>query len=65
MAQGRHQAASGMALRMLRRRFGPLTETQEARIEALATERLEDLGEALLDFASLADLDAWLARTQA
>jgi len=30
------------------------------RIDALSLEHLEDLGEALLDFATLADLEAWL-----
>lgn len=62
---GRHQTASAMALRLLRRRFGPLSEVQEARVGALTTEQLEDLGEALLDFGSPADLDAWLARAPA
>lgn len=65
VAQGRHQGASAMALRQLRRRFGPLPEPTEARVEALTTEQLESLGEALLDFVSLADLDAWLTRSQA
>jgi hypothetical protein len=35
--------------------------TQVVRIEALTREKLEDLGEALLDFNSLTDLQAWLA----
>lgn len=51
-----------MILRQLKRRFGPLVPEREARITALPLERLEDLGEALLDFTTSADLDAWLAR---
>jgi hypothetical protein len=34
-----------------------------ARIRALPLERLEALAEALLDFQSLQDLDAWLGAT--
>ncbi|WPL19281.1 hypothetical protein Thiowin_04398 [Thiorhodovibrio winogradskyi] len=49
------------ALRLLRRRLGDLTDTQQARIQALPVEQLEDLGEALLDFTATAELDAWLA----
>ncbi|BAY91135.1 hypothetical protein FDUTEX481_09460 [Tolypothrix sp. PCC 7601] len=30
-------------------------------IESLSLEQLENLGEALLDFTSMADLDAWLS----
>ncbi|MCU0532932.1 MAG: DUF4351 domain-containing protein [Hydrococcus sp. Prado102] len=31
-----------------------------SRLETLSIEQLEDLGEALLDFTSLTDLQAWL-----
>lgn len=51
-----------MILRQLKRRFWPLTSEREARITALPLERLEDLGEALLDFTTNGDLDSWLAR---
>jgi predicted transposase YdaD len=49
-----------LALRLLRKRLGDLTAPVEAQIESLSADRLEQLGEALLDFSSLADLDAWL-----
>ncbi len=49
-----------MLLRQLRKRLGDLDAAVEAQIEGLAIERLEQLGEALLDFNSRADLDAWL-----
>jgi hypothetical protein len=51
-----------MILRQLKRRFWPLRSEREARITALPPERLEDLGEALLDFTTNGDLDSWLAR---
>jgi hypothetical protein len=51
-----------LILRLLKRRFGPLTPAREESIVSLSLERLEDLGEALLDFTASADLDDWLAR---
>ncbi len=49
-------------LRLLQRRIGPVSKTQQARITALPINDLETLCEALLDFADAADLTAWLAR---
>lgn len=57
--EGRQREAH-FALRLLRRRLGTLTDPQQARIQALSVEQLEDLGEALLDFTAPAELDAWL-----
>lgn len=51
-----------MILRQLRCRFGPLTPEREAHIRALPLERLEERGEALLNFSMSADLDSWLTR---
>lgn len=50
-----------LVLRQLQRRIGPLADAQQACVAALADEQLEDLGEALLDFADVTDLNAWLA----
>jgi hypothetical protein len=47
-------------LRQLRKRLGDLEPAVESRIERLSADHLEQLGEALLDFNSFADLDAWL-----
>jgi hypothetical protein len=44
----------------LTRRFGGLPPAVQSHIESLPLEALEPLGEALLDFNSLADLDSWL-----
>ena len=48
-------------LRLLHRRIGPVPQAQQTRIATLPIEQREALGEALLDFADLADLDSWLA----
>ena len=60
--EDRQSEARTLILRLLKRRFGPLTPEREARIASFSLERLEDLGEALLDFNASADLDDWLAR---
>lgn len=49
-----------MVLRQLKRRLGTLTAAQQGRGERLSTADLGALGDALLDFATVADLDHWL-----
>jgi hypothetical protein len=61
-AEGRRAEASALALRQLERRCGTLSPAIAARIEALDLPQLEELALALLDFQSLQDLNAWLAR---
>ena len=57
--EGREREAR-LVLRQLQRRLGPVSPAHQARITALPIDALEDLGEALLDFADTADLAAWL-----
>ena len=62
-AKGRRegrQREERLIVRQLYRRIGPISEPQQARIAALPIDQLEALGEALLDFADQADLNAWL-----
>jgi len=49
-----------LVMRLLNRKVGPLTEELQARVAALAPERLLTLGDALLDFTDQTDLIAWL-----
>lgn len=58
--EGRQEMAAELTLRQLTRKLGDLDATTRDRIAALPTERLTALSEALLDFASPADLHAWL-----
>ncbi|WPL17898.1 hypothetical protein Thiowin_02941 [Thiorhodovibrio winogradskyi] len=58
--EGRKEEASGFVRRLLTRRLGRLTVTQQQRLETLTLEQLEALGEALLDFTSATDLNTWL-----
>ena len=52
-----------MILRLLNRRLGSVSEQFSAQIQQLTTPQLEDLGEALPDFTSLADLETWLSQS--
>jgi hypothetical protein len=59
-AIGLQKEASKLVLRQLKRRFGELPPHITETIQKLTVEQLEDLGEALLDFESQADLINWL-----
>jgi hypothetical protein len=64
MEQGIEQGIErerSLILRQLHRRIGALPEPLQEQVTALAIDQLEALGEALLDFSSLADLEHWLA----
>jgi predicted transposase/invertase (TIGR01784 family) len=58
--RGRTQEAQSLILRLLSRRVGTLPAGVEAQVQALDLPRLEDLGEALLDFTGMDDLVEWL-----
>jgi predicted transposase/invertase (TIGR01784 family) len=58
--EGREEGEKLLVFRLLNRRVGELPHQVRSRIESLPLEQLENLGEALLDFTSMADLDAWL-----
>jgi predicted transposase YdaD len=58
--QGEIKATQALILRQLNRRVGIVSPEVEARIRALTLVRLEDLGEALLDFVQMSDLMGWL-----
>ncbi len=61
--EGREEAEQrerALILRLLTRRVGELPEDVRSRVATLPLEQLENLGEALLDFTSLADLQSWL-----
>ena len=49
-----------LLLRLLSKRFGKISDRSIQTINKLSLEQLEDLGEALLDFSVIKDLDNWL-----
>ena len=60
--QGRQEGKEALVMRLLRRRFGSVPEEMTARMDRLSAEQLDDLGEALLDFGTVADLEQWMSR---
>ncbi|MFM2378243.1 MAG: hypothetical protein RLZZ143_819 [Cyanobacteriota bacterium] len=59
-AIGLQKGEANLVLRLLKRRFGELPPHITETIQKLSVEKLEDLGEALLDFETQADLINWL-----
>jgi hypothetical protein len=57
---GIHQGREETLLRLLRKRCGELPEAIQERIRTLADAQLDALTDAVLDFESLSDLEAWL-----
>jgi len=53
-----------LVIRQLNRRVGEIDVSLIERFQGLSIEQLENLGEALLDFSSVADLSAWLNQQQ-
>ncbi|MDB9370365.1 DUF4351 domain-containing protein, partial [Nodularia spumigena CS-586/05] len=62
-AEGKQEGEAQLIIRLLNRRCGVLSPNQEAQIRSLDLNQLESLGEALLDFTTIADLEAWLNGT--
>lgn len=54
---------ANMVIRQLIRRCGRLTTPQTKKVRSLALPQLELLGEALLDFKNVADLESWFKAT--
>jgi len=46
---------------LLTRRVGELSVDVRSQVAALSLEQLETLGEALLDFSTIANLEMWLS----
>jgi predicted transposase YdaD len=63
---GRQTEAVALSLRQLSRRLrlDSLPDSCRTQVEQLSLSQLEALSEALLDFQSLADLEAWLRNNQ-
>ncbi|MUG97540.1 DUF4351 domain-containing protein [Scytonema sp. UIC 10036] len=58
--EGREEATVNLVVRQLNKRFGEISEELRQQIANLPLPVVEDLSEALLDFTSVADLQAWL-----
>ncbi len=58
--EGRQEGEQDLIVRLLNRRIGEIDASLIERIKGLSIEQLENLGEGLLDFSSVTDLEAWL-----
>ena len=58
--EGLEDGEKALILKLLQRKVGSLSPQTQQQVETLALEKLEALGEALLDFNSLDDLTSWL-----
>jgi predicted transposase/invertase (TIGR01784 family) len=60
--KGLQEGEANLVIRQLRRQVGELPESQSSQIKSFPISKLEDLGEALLDFQGIHDLDDWLQK---
>lgn len=58
--EGKQEGQQDLIIRQLNRRFGEIDASLIERIRGLSIEQLQGLGETLLDFSVVADLEAWL-----
>jgi len=57
---GRTNEGRSLVLRQLTRKLGDISPEIQARVNSLTLDRVESLGEDLLDFTQMADLTSWL-----
>ena len=58
--EGVQRGKQDTVIRLLTRRIGIVPPQLQAQVQSLSIEQLDRLSEALFDFASAADLTAWL-----
>lgn len=58
--EGEQEGKKNLLLRILSKKFGKLRDEYIKSINGLNIAQLEDLGEALLDFKDINDLEKWL-----
>ncbi len=59
LEEGRQEGERLLVLRLLTRRVGSLPDALQSQIKTLPLDQLEALAEALLEFQSITDLEAW------
>jgi heme oxygenase len=60
--EGRQEGKEELVVRLIHRRFGDVSSQVMERLNHLSSEQLNELGVALFDFQTPADLDIWLSR---
>ncbi|MBE9145095.1 DUF4351 domain-containing protein [Planktothrix mougeotii] len=64
LLEGRQREAMLFVTRLITRRLGAIAPEIQEQIQTLSVEELENLGEALLDFSEVTDLENWLNQRQ-
>jgi len=62
--EGIHDGKETLIARQINKRFGSTPTEIAERLSTLSSNDLDNLGEAMFDFSTLADLEAWLLRNQ-
>jgi predicted transposase YdaD len=57
---GAQRELSKILVRLLTRKFGKVSPRLKTRLSKMPVDQLEDLAEAIFDFETVADLNAWL-----
>ncbi len=61
--EGRQEGKEEFVARLIKRRFGKISSSIIEQLDHLFSDQLNDLGEAILDFKTNAELETWLTRT--
>lgn len=61
LQEGEQAGEARLILRLLTRRFGTISPALCGQVQALSLPQLESLGEVLLDFSQLSDLQTWFS----
>ena len=56
------QQEKALVVKQLARKLGNLSSQTQSQVSSLQIDRIESLGEDLLDFTSMADLESWLSQ---
>ncbi|OBQ31538.1 MAG: hypothetical protein AN487_24030, partial [Anabaena sp. CRKS33] len=59
LERGEKSGEANLVIRQLNRRCGNISEDLENQVRSLSIRQLESLGEALLDFKGISDLENW------
>ncbi|BAS58590.1 hypothetical protein NIES2135_19020 [Leptolyngbya boryana NIES-2135] len=59
--EAKEEGERSLIFRLLSKKVGQLDEAMRSQVATLSSEQLEQLGEALLDFATVQDLEIWLS----
>lgn len=60
--EAKEEGERSLIFRQLTKKVGQLDEAMRSQVATLSSEQLEQLGEALLDFATVQDLKTWFSQ---